>query len=668
MLRPMLLEGRPHWELNFPEEIWPAFEDFRNCLVLVWDHLGLPSPTKAQFEIAHRLQYGVDTVEFSEIVEARGEYPEDVAEYLMYSCGPRNDIIRAFRSLGKSYITAAFTLWKLARNPRDEKILVLSATAGKAKEFVDQVKGLMASMPLVSWLLDGTRESGARRRDQADKFDVVGASLSQSHSMTARGIDGQITGSRATTIIPDDIEIQKNSLTETARATILRKIRSDLAPIGKTEHGQGDILFLGTPQTEESVYNVLVKEMSYTCFCIPVRFPSAEKLRNYLITSESTGEQVNLLARYLLKAHEDGELTHGAVTDDRFTSDELIKLEAGGRAEYALQYMLDTSLSDAERYPLRQKDLMVMALNPFKAPLTCQWGRHSDGINVIRDIPNIGFSGDFLLRPLFIDKEWREYDGKVLYVDPSGRGKDETAWSVVGQLGGTCYLMRLGAVVGDPAVAMGKIAEDAVRYDVHVVEVEPNYGQGMWVAAFMPILRQAYQQAGIKKAVAEGNRAMAKEIAKNAAAGCFVQESEWSHNQKEIRIITGLEPAITAHRLVVDEDLLRSDLRAEDKDGGRDASYSFLHQLTHITRDRGSLKHDDRLEAVWGGVMHFMRSMSIDVGEARDAVMAEEKQRIVDDFIENYNSGFRFLGEGRLRGRRNADGTYNEVTAVKLSM
>ena len=43
----------------------------------------------------------------------------------------------------------------------------------------------------------------------------------------------------------------------------------------------------------------------------------------------------------------------------------------------------------------------------------------------------MGFSGDQLLRPLFMDDEWRDYEGSVIFVDPSGRGKDETAWAVM---------------------------------------------------------------------------------------------------------------------------------------------------------------------------------------------------------------------------------------------
>ena len=59
------------------------------------------------------------------------------------------------------------------------------------------------------------------------------------------------------------------------------KVRSDFLPITKTEHGQGDIICLGTPQTEESVYNALVTELLFRCFTIPARFPKADKLLNY---------------------------------------------------------------------------------------------------------------------------------------------------------------------------------------------------------------------------------------------------------------------------------------------------------------------------------------------------------------------------------------------------
>lgn len=611
MLKPQFVDGGPHWLSTMPEEVHPAFEDFRNFLFLVWSHLGLPEPTKAQYEIAHRLQYGVDSSQ-----KRRAARPH---EDLWDTKEPREDIIRCFRSLGKSYITSAYAIWRLMRNPRDEKIMVVSATGSKAKEFVAQTKGILESMKMVSWLLEGTRESGATRRDMADQFDVAGGSLSQSYSVAARGITGQITGSRATLLIADDIEVERNSMTEDARQRIVRVIQNDFVPITKTEHGKGDIIFLGTPQTEESVYNVLVKEMNFKCFTIPVRYPNKEKLKNYEMTNINSGETVDILANYLKVMFDNGEIDHGRPTDTRFGEDELYGIESKGRSAFALQYMLDTSLSDAERYPLKQHDLVVMSTNVLKGPLTVQWGRDNDKDNYITDIPNLGFSGDHMLRPLFIDSDWEPYESKVLFVDPAGRGADETAWAVVAALNGVMYILHVGGHSGDPTEAMTKIAVDAKKYDVNCVEVEPNYGQGMWIAAFQPILSDVWP------------------------GGTTVVESEWAKGQKEARIIDTLEPVMTQHRLVLDESLARSEARAEEH------KYSLLYQLTHITRDRGSLRHDDRLDALAGAVAYYMRSMEQNVDEAAQAVLETRLDEEIEDFMEWAEGGLAVKSRGKRR-------------------
>ena len=597
MLKPLQLDGKPHWLETMPEEVHPAFEDFRNFLFLAWSHLGLPSPTRAQYEIAHRLQHGIDSTETSSDQGPRGKHL------------PREDIIRCFRSLGKSYITSVYAIWRLMRNPRDEKIMVVSATGSKSKEFVAQTKGILESMELVQWMLEGPRESGATRRDMADQFDVAGGSLSQSYSVAARGITGQITGSRATLLIADDIEVERNSLTEDARQRIIRIVQNDFVPITKTEHGKGDIIFLGTPQTEESVYNVLVKEMDFKCFTIPVRYPTADKLGNYKLTYVNSGEEVDILAHYLRDQFSNEEISYGQSTDTRFGDDELTAIESKGRSAFALQYMLDTSLSDSERYPLKQHDLLVMALSPLKAPLQVQWGRENDKENLVKDIPNIGFSGDHFLRPLFVDKEWEQYESKVLFVDPSGRGADETAWAIVAALNGLLYVLHVGGFPGDPTEAMTRIALDAKRFDVNTIEVEPNYGQGMWIAAFQPILSDIWK------------------------GGCTVVESEWAKGQKELRIIDTLEPVMTQHRLVIDETLARREAKADNH------MYSLLYQLTHVTRDRGSLKHDDRLDALAGAVATYQRSMAQDVDQAAKAVVDARFDEEMEDFVEWMTGG-----------------------------
>lgn len=575
-MTPLYLTGDvPHWAA-MPETDWTAFEDFRVFLGLVWSHLGLPEPTRRQLRIADRLQHA----------------PE----------GAR-DIIRAFRGIGKSYVSAAFVLWRLARNPRDEKVLVISATGNKSKEFVGQSKSILRTMPFLAWMRPTDDD-----RDQADRFDVAGASIAQSHSLKAVGITGQIVGSRASLILADDIEIEGNSRTEESRQRLLRSAAEFEAIILPG----GDIIYLGTPQTEESIYNRLVKEQGYDCLTIPARFPQPDKLAGYELRRD-TGETVCILDPQLLAEHEALHLQAGAPTDpERFDNLELLRRESKGRSFFALQYQLDTTLSDAERYPLRQQDLIVLETSPLKAPMTLSWGIDtSNRKNVIHDIPNLGFSGDQLLRPLFIDDEWRPYEGKMIFVDPSGRGKDETAWAVMGCLNGVLYLLRIGSVVGDPTQAMREIAMDARRFQVPMIEVEPNFGQGMWVAAFQPILMQLWPRGG-----------------------ATVQESEWAKGQKETRIIDTIEPVLTQHRLVVAESYLRHDVETADR------NYSFVYQLTHITRDRGALAHDDRIDAVAGAVAHFQRAMSMDVNQAAKAMKETEMEFEIEDFIESFNQPF----------------------------
>lgn len=599
-MKPLMIhvgdQAVPHW-VSFPEEVWIHYESFPEFLKLVWTHLGLPPPTEAQVEIAHRLQYGADSVEWARMTTEEKDALQNSA---------LKDIIRCFRSAGKSYITAAFVIWRLMRNPRDEKALVVSASGSKANKFVSQVKSILTTLPLCQWLIEGPRDRGQERRDKADSFDVALSSLAQSTSVKAAGITGQITGDRATLVIADDVEVPLNVRTEEARNN-LYDITGEFSSIGKTEHGDADIIYLGTPQTEESIYNRIVKERGYKSFCVPVRWPQEDKLANYVLERDDKS-RINILAPYLQAKAREGLLKPGQMTDTRLSLNQLIEEESQGRSRFMMQFMLDSRLSDAERYPLRQNDLIVFECNPLKAPMTVQWGHHNDRKNVITTIPNLGFSGDTLLRPLFVDPEWRDYEASVLFVDPAGRGKDETAWAVMKALNGMLYLLHVGAEVADPATAMTMIAQDAKRFAVNIVEVEPNFGQGMWVTAFQPILQQVWK------------------------GGCTVQESEWAKGQKEVRIIDTLEPVMTQHRLVVSESVLKADTDVQDR------SYSLLYQMTHITRERGCLSHDDRLDAVAGAVAHYTRTMAQDTQEAAQAVLESEMEAEIEDFLEGLNS------------------------------
>lgn len=582
-------------------------EDFRIFLWLVWRHLGLPSPTDQQEEIAYFLQHG---------------FPEDYDPRT-----GRTDMVRAFRGVGKSWISAAYVDWRLWNDPVDEKVLVISKSKEKAGEFVSQAKRILITLPILHSLVP---REGQRNREHA--FDVRGASISQQPSLKALGINSQLPGNRATLIMPDDIETTDNARTEQGREILLRQI-SEFEAIkvpaniqnGKIIKPAADVVFLGTPQTEDSIYNTLVKTRGYNCLTIPARYPSPQKVGNYRIKNDD-GHDVDILAPSIRKALEEKPELAGKPTDPkRFDEEDLIKREAkGGTSWFMLQYMLDTSVSDHERYPLKQNDFIVTNANPFKAPVVIQWGRHSDQKNIRNDIPNVGFTGDYFLAPLFVDSEYRDYEGSVMFVDPSGRGKDETAWAVVKVLNGYFWVTTSGGYAGDQAEAMSQVAEIARDQRVNLILVEPNYAGQVWIQAFQPILQRVWP----------GKR--------GEPGGCRVEEAAWSRSQKEVRIIETLEPLMNQHRIVLDESVARDQ--------------TLMYQLTHITRERNCLTHDDRVDALAGAVAHFVNQMAVDAERQRQNYIDDALQAMIDDFMDTIEAG-----PMKLRSRRGKDFEVDEV-------
>jgi len=197
--------------------------DFRNFLFLVWKHLNLPVPTEVQYDIAHYLQYG-----------------------------PKRCIIEAFRGVGKSWVTSAFVCWLLYRNPQ-LNIMVVSASKDRASAFSTFTKRLIHEMPILQHLIPD-RNKGCR--DSNEAFDVAPAGASHSPSVKSVGITGQLTGSRADIIIADDIEVPKNAETQTMRDKLAEAVKEFDAVL--KPHDKARIIYLGTPQTEQSLYLSLI--------------------------------------------------------------------------------------------------------------------------------------------------------------------------------------------------------------------------------------------------------------------------------------------------------------------------------------------------------------------------------------------------------------------------
>ena len=501
-------------------------------------------------------------------------------------------ILQAFRGIGKSFITCAYVVWKLWNNP-DLKFLIVSASKERADANSIFIKRIIDLLPFLHHL-----KPQAKQRDSTLSFDVGPAKPDHSPSVKSAGITGQITGSRADILIADDVEVPGNSGTQAARehlATLVTEFDAILKP-----GPDSLIIYLGTPQCENTLYRSL-ESKGYSTTIWPARYPADQK------ALEAYGDRLApMLRNDLMK--DNG--TFWEPTDPvRFSNEDLMERELSyGKAGFAMQFMLNPNLSDAERYPLRLRDLIVGSFSADMAPTSFQWMPNPQ--NLVTGLPVTGLNGDAYHRYHSAGNQSAEYTAKILVVDPSGRGKDETGWAVLYMLNGYIFLMDAGGYRGGyDKETLQKLANKAKQWKVNEVLVEGNFGDGMYLQLLTPILTATWR--------------------------CALIETK-SKGQKELRICDVLEPVMGSHRLVVNEKVIEDEYRlAHDNykdDGGIEtgSSYSLFYQMTHITRDRGAIKHDDRLDAVSIGVQYFTESM------AKDSKVGESE--LMEEFLEHHMS------------------------------
>jgi len=545
-------------------------DDFKVFLWWLWMQLGLPAPTPAQYEMADWLQYG-----------------------------PKRRIVMAFRGVGKSWITAAFVLWCLMRDPQ-EKMMVVSASEYKASEFSTFTKQLIETLPLLSWLKARPKDG---QRDSVLAFDVGPSTPAQAPSVRAVGVTGQMTGGRATKVIFDDIEVPNNSETEGKREKLDLRARemggAILVPGG---HSIG----LGTPQSTQTIYSGF-EERGYQLRIWPARYPDEDQIAKY------AGRLAPGISRRLTDDH----TLVGRPTDpDRFHEEDLREREAEyGRSGFALQFMLDTSLSDENRYPLKLRDLIVMDVDKERAPARIVWAT-SEPLAV----DNVGLTGDRYYAPMSVSTEDRDilkYEASVLFIDPSGRGKDETAYCVAKMLHGRIFIRRWGGFTGHgyDETVLTALAEIAKDEKVNEVWTEGNFGDGMFNALLAPVLTKIHP--------------------------CALDEYN-ATGQKEVRIIDKLEPPLNNHRVVMDKSIVENQFTdiPEDK-GERARYYNGFFQMAFLTRDRGSLKQDDRIDILADAVSYFTTMVARDTEKAAERSSDKAKDIATKDFIDNAKQGHR---------------------------
>lgn len=486
----------------------------------------------------------------------------DIAEYMQK--GPRKRMVAAQRGEAKSTLAALYAVWRLIQD-QSCRILIVSGAEKQASDVANLIIRMLETWPLLCYLkADPTRGD----RTSFEGYDVHCdlKPLDKSASVACVGITASLQGKRADLLIPDDIETTKNGLTQTQREQLLM-ISKDFAAICT----HGDTLYLGTPQTKDSIYKTLPGR-GFEVRVWPGRIPSIEMEERYGST----------LAPYILQLIEQGykrtgfgvDGTLGESTDTgRYDEEALLEKELDfGPEGFQLQYMLDTTLSDQMRTRIKLSDLMVYSGNQDASPDTFSYIADR---RYLYQSEHEGIMGQQLYVPAFYGDRHLPFQHKVLVVDPAGCGGDEVSYAAGGAANSYIHLFSVGGFQGGVSTEnIDKLIDLCVELDIPDMVVESNMGHGTVSMLILNRLRE------------------------RKLAGIGVRDINNS-TQKERRIIDTISPVTRRHRLVVHERAIQDDISAcmaYSRD--RRWLYSAFAQLAGITYDRGSLAKDDRADAI----------------------------------------------------------------------
>jgi len=573
-----------------PEELRP----FPNFLVYLIKEMGLSDDaTLRQCEIA--------------------EYQQD---------GPNSSIICGFRGVAKSFIGGcADSLWRLRCDPFNEKVLVTAATAEKAGEIAAMVQQAIRDVDILRCL-----EPEPGRRSSVKAFDVANAKADQVPSLRIVGIfSPAVTGKRATCIKGDDVETLHNTVTAYKRdrlalavtelSTLLKPNDPDYVPgpvdfeaAGIRQIFPRKLTYYGTPHLEESLYWKLVRERRFAIRFWPARYPDPNSEDDWECYD---GHLAPGIAE-MVQAHP--ELIGRPTDPERFPEDDLLRREAEMTPiRWKLQFMLNTRLADADRYPIRLGDLVVLDLDGKALPELLVWG-NTDDLRM-QDLNCVGIGSDrFYYRPQAVGS-WRSKEDHwscVLAVDPSGRGHDELAWAVVAELNGNLFLLDAGGSTrGYEPEVLRLLAMKARQWACTLAVVEGNYGDGMFNALLSPVMNSIYPLA-------------IEEVRVSIA--------------KEVRMVDILAPVVQNHRLAVSRQLLKAAWTEAERDPESGHARSLPYQLSRLTAQKGCLEWLDRADALSIGVGHFTQAAMQDQRRAAAQRQQEELEAEAEAWLEDANA------------------------------
>lgn len=549
--------------------------------------------TTAQFAIRLLRDTGV-------LREDQGLTPVQLQICRYLDGGDKRKIACAFRGVGKSTLAACYSTKRLYDDP-NRKLLIISASEGRAEAMTAWMLKTITDLPWLQHMKPNT--SSGRYSKMA--FDIgTCAFIEQSPSVRPAGIKGQITGSRATDILIDDPETPTTALTQVQRMRLRDQLNEVEAIIKPGDDSR--ITYLGTPHSStDSIYFYLAKEMGYKMRMWPARVPETEvPYRNMLAP---------VIEELIAKIP-------GKPTDTRFTEIELCEREGSmSRPQWRLQYMLDPTLTDKDKYPLRCSDLMVMDIGENLPEIVTYSKSDRQAIRKL-SCPGMlhdpwwyepaAFSGSIASREV----------PTILAIDPSAGGSDELAWAIVKAYAGNYFLVESGGRKGGLSEELGmELALLAKKHYVNGAIIESNFGGlEVWAQALKPFFSRIGHPVTF--------------------------EPFRSNTKKEVRIIDTLAPVVQTHKVIIDRRVIEKDNEiAENALEENDVCYSLFYQYTRINYERGCLIHDDRLDVFAMAVQWFQEQAA----QRQDQISETRRLELLEAEIGDEN-GYMLMNIDRL--------------------
>ena len=377
----------------------------------------------------------------------------------------------------------------------------------------------------------------------------------------------------------------------------------------------GETLYLGTPQSKDSIYKTL-QSRGFNVRVWPGRFPTEAEEARYPAgaLAPSIVQAMTLNPALRTGCGLDGK--KGDPTDPHRYDEEAEQekeLDYGPEG-YALQFMLDTSLTDEMRTRIKLSDLVLASFNHEAVPEVVWYSAEPryrlNNAQVGLPPP---FDNQTVYCPASASSDFVPYLHKVLVVDPAGNGGDEVAYAAGGSTQGCIHLFSVGGLRGGMTEDnINTLVDYCVEFGIGQIHVEANMGHG----TVTKLILQQIESRRLKEPLLP----------------YIAVDDYYSTGQKERRIIDTISPITRRHKFIVHQRAIDDDWYwCQKHPRDKQLVTSAFYQLANITYDRGSLVKDDRADAIQGLVQHLNTLLVIADEKAQD----DRQKKVLMEFVEN---------------------------------